>query len=36
MAHSVLTDQVREKEGHPAFEARNRVVQFFKERLSPR
>ena len=35
-AHSVLTDQVREQDGHPAFEARNRVVQFLKERLSPR
>ena len=34
MAHSVLTDQVREIEGHPAFEARNRVVQFLKERLT--
>ncbi|MBV8929932.1 MAG: dienelactone hydrolase family protein [Mycobacteriaceae bacterium] len=34
MAHSVLTDQVREIEGQPAFEARNRVVEFFKERLS--
>jgi hypothetical protein len=34
MAHSVLTDQIREIEGQPAFEARNRVVQFFKERLS--
>jgi dienelactone hydrolase len=33
-AHSVLTDQVREKDGHPAFEARNRVVQFLKERLT--
>ena len=33
MAHSVLTDQVREKEGHPAYEARKRVVEFFNERL---
>jgi dienelactone hydrolase len=33
MAHSVLTDQVREKPGHPAFEARKRVVEFLKERL---
>ena len=32
-AHSVLTDEVREKPGHPAFEARNRVVEFLKERL---
>jgi dienelactone hydrolase len=35
MAHSVLTDQLREQEGHPAFEARNRVVEFLKQRLSP-
>jgi dienelactone hydrolase len=34
MAHSVLTDQVREKDGHPAYEARKRVVQFLKERLA--
>jgi dienelactone hydrolase len=34
MAHSVLTDQVREKDGHPAYEARKRVVQFLKERLT--
>ena len=33
MAHSVLTDQVRAKDGHPAYEARKRVVEFFKERL---
>jgi len=33
MAHSVLTDQVRERDGHPAYEARKRVVEFFKERL---
>jgi dienelactone hydrolase len=33
MAHSVLTDQVRERDGHPAFEARKRVVAFLKERL---
>jgi dienelactone hydrolase len=33
MAHSVLTDQVREVDGHPAFEARKRVVAFFNERL---
>ena len=32
-AHSVLTDKVREKDGHPAYEARKRVVEFFKERL---
>jgi len=29
----VLTDKVREKDGHPAYEARKRVVEFFKERL---
>jgi dienelactone hydrolase len=34
MAHSVLTDQVREYDGHPAYEARKRVVQFLKERLT--
>jgi hypothetical protein len=33
-AHSVLTDQVREKDGHPAYEARKRVIEFFNERLS--
>src|SRR5882757_608790 len=33
MAHSVLTLEVRESEGHPAYEARKRVVQFLKERL---
>ncbi len=33
MAHSVLTDQIREKDGHPAYEARKRVVEFFNERL---
>ncbi len=35
MAHSVLTDQVREVDGHPAYEARKRVVEFLKARLSP-
>jgi hypothetical protein len=34
MAHSVLTDQVREVDGHPAYEARKRVVQFLTERLT--
>lgn len=34
MAHSVLTDQVREVDGHPAYEARKRVVEFLKERLT--
>jgi dienelactone hydrolase len=33
MSHSVLTDQVRETDGHPAYEARKRVVEFFNERL---
>jgi dienelactone hydrolase len=33
-AHSVLTDQVREIDGHPAFEARKRVVEFLKARLA--
>ena len=33
MAHSVLTDQVREVDGHPAYEARKRVVEFLKARL---
>lgn len=34
VAHSVLTDQVRERDGHPAYEARKRVVEFLTERLS--
>jgi dienelactone hydrolase len=33
MAHSVLTLEVRETEGQPAFEARKRLVEFFNERL---
>ncbi|MEO8815872.1 MAG: dienelactone hydrolase family protein [Mycobacterium sp.] len=33
MAHSVLTDQVREVDGHPAYEARKRVVEFLNRRL---
>ena len=33
MAHSVLTLEVREQDGHPAYEARKRVVEFLKERL---
>jgi dienelactone hydrolase len=33
MAHSVLTDQVREVDGHPAYEARKRVVEFLTQRL---
>jgi dienelactone hydrolase len=32
-AHSVLTDQVREIDGHPAYEARKRVVEFLTARL---
>ncbi len=34
MAHSVLTLELREQEGHPAFEARKRVVEFLTERLT--
>ena len=30
MAHSVLTLEVREVDGHPAYEARKRVVEFLK------
>ena len=33
MAHSVLTDEVREVDGHPAYEARKRVVEFLSARL---
>ncbi|HTM86303.1 MAG TPA: dienelactone hydrolase family protein [Mycobacterium sp.] len=33
MAHSVLTEEVREVDGHPAYEARKRVVEFLTERL---
>ncbi len=33
MAHSVLTDQVRERDGHPAYEALKRVVEFLADRL---
>jgi dienelactone hydrolase len=33
MAHSVLTDEVREIDGQPAYEARKRVVEFLNERL---
>jgi dienelactone hydrolase len=33
MAHSVLTLEVREVEGQPAYEARKRMVEFLKERL---
>jgi dienelactone hydrolase len=34
MAHSVLTLEVREQDGHPAYEARKRVVEFLTERLT--
>ena len=34
-AHSVLTDEVREVDGQPAYEARKRVVEFLMERLTP-
>lgn len=34
-AHSVLTGEVRERAGHPAFDARERVVAFLQKRLSP-
>jgi dienelactone hydrolase len=34
-AHSVLTAEVREQPGHPAFAARERVVRFLSERLLP-
>ena len=34
MAHSVLTLEVREVDGHPADEARKRVVEFLKRRLA--
>lgn len=33
MAHSVLTLEVRERDGQQAYEARKRVVEFLKERL---
>jgi dienelactone hydrolase len=34
MAHSVLTDEVREIDGQPAYEARKRVVEFLTQRLT--
>ena len=34
MAHSVLTLEVREVDGQPAYEARKRVVEFLRERLT--
>jgi dienelactone hydrolase len=33
-AHSVLTGEVRERAGHPALAARERVVDFLRERLT--
>jgi dienelactone hydrolase len=33
-AHSVLTLEVREADGHPAYEARKRVVEFLTQRLA--
>ena len=35
MAHSVLTLEVREVDGHPAYEARKRVVAFLKDSAEP-
>lgn len=34
-AHSVLTAEVRDRPGHPALAARDRVVAFLRERLTP-
>jgi hypothetical protein len=34
MSHSVLTLEVREVDGQPAYEARKRVVEFLTERLA--
>jgi dienelactone hydrolase len=34
MSHSVLTLEMREHEGHPAYEARKRVVEFLRARLT--
>jgi dienelactone hydrolase len=34
MAHSVLTLEMRERDGHPAYEARKRVVEFLTSRLT--
>jgi dienelactone hydrolase len=33
-AHSVLTQEVREVDGHPAYEARKRVVEFLTQQLT--
>lgn len=35
-AHSVLTGEVREQAGHPALAARERVVEFLRERITPK
>ena len=34
MAHSVVTEHCSDEPGHPAYEAREQVLAFFKERLS--
>ncbi|MCB5181729.1 dienelactone hydrolase family protein [Streptomyces antimicrobicus] len=34
-AHSVITHEVRETPGHPAFEARERTVAFLRRQLAP-
>jgi dienelactone hydrolase len=34
LAHSVLTLEMRERDGHPAYEARKRVVEFLTQRLT--
>jgi dienelactone hydrolase len=34
-AHSVLAHEVRDRPGHPALAARERVVEFLRERLAP-
>jgi hypothetical protein len=34
-AHSVLTGEVRDTPGHPALAARERMVAFLRERLTP-
>ncbi len=34
MSHSVLTLEVRERDGHPAYDARKRVVEFLTQRLT--
>ena len=33
IAHSVLTEELRQQEGRPALEARNRVTEFLKQQL---